>query len=178
MKVCVKCDRTYSDDQSFCTVCGEKLSDHTSKIELPKSKRIQYIIISMAVFAVAVVAIFIIIEAQRFDNSAEKEEYARSQKLIDNYISSPTISDLRIEDWKWKLDGDYIYIDGSVKNIGDIKIGYYEVTAKFYDSTGNVIDTDWSNGLDVDPGNSSKFSMMYKNDNRIDKIHLEISQVS
>lgn len=44
-----------------------------------------------------------------------------------------------------KRDGNYIYIPGSVTNVSFGKmISYFEVEAKFCDSKGKVIDSDWT----------------------------------
>lgn len=173
MKVCNTCHESYSDDMNYCVSCGGGLSSISRKI--PK----QRIIIAVVITFVAIVSIVSIVEAKKFSDSRKAVETDRSTRIYEDYISTPTTSDVEIEDgWTWDIDGDYINIEGSVCNISNKSINYYEVTAEFLDSNGNVIDTDWTNGSDVSPNNSSKFDMMYKYDRRIKNVRLEITNVS
>lgn len=173
MKMCNKCHESCSDDMNYCVSCGGELS-HISR-KTPK----QRIVIAVVITFVAIVTIVSIVEAKKFSDSREAVENDRNTRIYEDYISTPTTYDVEIEDgWTWEVDGNYIKIEGSVSNISDKAISYYEVTAEFLDSNGDVIDTDWTNGSDVSPNNSSKFDMMYKYDRRIKNVRLKITDVS
>lgn len=173
MKTCNKCHESYSDDMNYCVSCGGELGSIPRRI--PKQK----IIIAVVITFVAIVSIISIVEAKKFSDSRKSVENDRNTRIYEDYISTPTTSDIEIEDgWTWDVDGDYIKIEGSVSNISDKTISYYEVTAEFLDSNDNAIDTDWTNGSDVSPNSSSKFDMMYKYDRRIKNVRLKITDVS
>ena len=109
------------------------------------------------------------------DTRKEIEDY-KYQKAMDEYLSTPTISDIKINsDWIQEKSGNYIYITGSVTNLSQSKeIRYFKIEAKFYDSKGNVVDSDWTNGTDLEVGESRKFKIIYKYDNEIKNIELSI----
>ena len=134
------------------------------------------------VVAVAIIGIGITISEQKKMSDAKQaiEDY-KYEKAVQEYKSSPTTSDLRVNsDWTQKKSGNYIYINGSVTNTSSSKIiNYFEVEAKFYDSKGNVIDSDWTNdGEKLEPGESRKFEIMHKYDSSVDAIRLSIKDVN
>jgi len=183
MKKCPKCNKLYNDDFSFCNTCGEKLLDDNATIikNMVIEKRDIFIGIIIVV-AVAIIGIGITISEQKKMSDAKQaiEDY-KYEKAVQEYKSSPTTSDLRVNsDWTQKKSGNYIYINGSVTNTSSSKIiNYFEVEAKFYDSKGNVIDSDWTNDGDkLEPGESRKFEIMHKYDSSVDAIRLSIKDVN
>lgn len=95
-------------------------------------------------------------------------------------MSKPTIKDLKITNSQWKKKGDYVYIDGVVKNVSKNRtINYFEVEANFYDEYGDVIDSDWTNdGDELAPGESRPFDMMHKYNYKTENIRLSVREVS
>ena len=64
--------------------------------------------------------------------------------------------------------GNYTYVTGSVKNTGTYSVRYVKVRAACKNSSGSVIDTDWTYAVDSDwlePGESKTFEMMIRDPN-------------
>src|SRR6266536_207323 len=88
---------------------------------------------------------------------------------------------MRVQDDNWRRDGDYCYVTGTVTNLGDRNVSYWKVTARFYDKSGAVIDTGWTNAAErLGPGESKKFRIMQRCDGRyasmgtsLDEVHLQ-----
>jgi hypothetical protein len=77
-----------------------------------------------------------------------------------------------------KIQGDYAYVTGSVKNTGNIDIQYFEVVCKFTDENGKVLDSDYTNSsLKLGKGETRKFEIMHKWDNRFKKYLLSTGTV-
>ena len=162
MKECFKCHKLYNDEYSFCNICGACLQ---SKSDVKKYEN------KSVILAVLIVGIVVILAIENY----------KYEKVVQEYKSTPTTSDIRInEDWETEKDGNYIYISGSVTNESSSKtISYFEVEAKFYDSKGNVIDSDWTNdGDDLEPNETRRFEIMHKYDSSYDGVRLFIKDVN
>ena len=183
MKKCPKCNKIYDDDYSFCNICGGTLqNDDTTNLKKKLMERRDIIIGIVVVCLVASIGIGITVSEQRKmkETRQEIEDY-KYEKAVREYKATPTTSDIKVNsDWTQKKSGDYIYINGSVTNTSSSKtISYFEVEAKFYDSKGNVIDSDWTNdGDDLEPGESRKFEIMHKYDSNTKDIRLSIKDVN
>ena len=183
MKICTKCKKIYNEEFSYCNVCGEILiDDNTTRMKNLIQEKRNVIIGIGVVLLVAILGIGITISEQKKMNDIKqaKEDY-KYEKKVQEYKSTPTTSDLKVNsDWTQKKSGNYIYINGSVTNTSSSKtISYFEVEAKFYDSKGNVIDSDWTNdGADLEPGESRKFEIMHKYDSNVNDIRLSIKDVN
>lgn len=82
-----------------------------------------------------------------------------------------------INNWEVTREGDYIYIKGRIKNVGKISTEYWKLTAEFLDKDGNVIDTDYTNSLEVmRPDNQKEFEIMHKYDPAYAKFRLFIEK--
>ncbi|WP_157882690.1 FxLYD domain-containing protein [Thermoclostridium stercorarium] len=82
-----------------------------------------------------------------------------------------------VEGWKFELEGNYMYVRGSVENTGDKDISYYEIYAEYMDKDGKVIDSDWTNGTDVRVGAQQRFEIMTRYDERIERCRLSIREI-
>jgi hypothetical protein len=143
------------------------------------SKKISFIVLGIVV--VLGVVGYIIAENNRMQNIRDDIDSYYLQKELDELLSKPSTFDLQIQSgWTTRKSGNYTYIEGSVKNISDDKtISYYKITARFYDSSGNVIDSDWTNGSqDLRPGDSVQFDIMHEYDYRVSDIKLVVDEVS
>lgn len=109
----------------------------------------------------------------------------KSKKTHDNLIA--TVTDvqnkslspgqkLKIQDgWKWKKDGNYTYITGSVKNETEKDITYFKLTAEYKDSAGTTLDTNYTNsGETISPGAMKKFEIMHKYDADFKKVAIKV----
>ena len=183
MKICTKCKKIYNEEFSYCNVCGEKLiDDNTTRMKNLIQEKRNVIIGIGVVLLIAILGIGITISEQKKMNDTKQaiEDY-KYEKAVQEYKSTPTTLDLKVNsDWTQKKTGNYIYINGSVTNTSSSKtISYFEVEAKFYDSKGNVIDSDWTNdGDDLEPGESRKFEIIHKYDSSVNDIRLSIKDVN
>jgi len=99
------------------------------------------------------------------------EDYA-SQKASEQYSSTISTADLEIN-WSYRVNDDYIYIDGIVANKSSTKdINYYEIGADFYDSSGNQYDTDWTHGSNLNAGKSQVFQIKHMLDPKFSSVKL------
>ena len=188
MKSCPKCNRQYTDEYSFCNVCGHELvvGDECNKVTREVNKNISknrnqiFAIVIVALIAVIGIGVTLSEQKKMKDTKQAIEDY-KHEKALQEYMSTPKTSDLRINSgWTSKVKGNYIYINGSVTNISSNKtISYFEVEAKFYDAKGNVIDSDWTNdGDELEPNETRQFEIMHKYNRNIDEVKLSIGDVN
>lgn len=179
MKECFKCHKLYNDEYSFCNICGACLQ---SKSDVKKYENKSVILAVLIVGIVVILGIGIALsEQKKVQDTKQAIENYKYEKAVQEYKSTPTTSDIRInENWETEKDGNYIYISGSVTNESSSKtISYFEVEAKFYDSKGNVIDSDWTNdGDDLEPNETRRFEIMHKYDSSYDGVRLFIKDVN
>lgn len=99
---------------------------------------------------------------------------------INDEISKDYIDKLEIQkDWTWQADGNYTYIKGRVKNIGDKTIRYFKITAQYEDKDGNVLDTDYTNSNEnILSGNQKEFEIMHENNNDYYTCSIFVDEVS
>lgn len=173
MKKCRKCKKKYNDEVDFCIYCGKRLSKGSNNVI------VAVVIVIIIIIAMLGIGISLLEQKKIHDTKQAIEDY-KYQKMVKEYKSTPTLSDIVInDDWAVEKDGSYLYIRGSVTNISSSKIiSYFEVEAKFFDSKGNVIDSDWTNdGRDLEPGETRQFEIMHKNSGKIYDIKLSIKDV-
>ena len=75
---------------------------------------------------------------------------------------------MKVSDVNVTHSGSYAYVKGTITNNGSYQIKFVKVKASCLDSSGNVIDTDWTYAVDsswLDPGESNTFEMMVKDEN-------------
>ena len=178
MKQCLKCHKQYGDDFDYCSIClfiGFCSESHRKSL----SKKHICIIIACCLLLVCGIG-YSIHENAKLDNIKQTMKTDQMNEEIEDLASKPLTSDLKIESgWTWRVDGDYIYIDGSVKNISEKTIDYFEVGASFLDSNGNVLDSDYTNNAQpLLPNTSRKFEIMHKHDSNYNKVSLCIQKVS
>lgn len=173
MKKCKKCSRQYDDSFIFCPDCGEKLSPAAPKI----SKRNALLIVCIA--AALLIVGGSVHELSQVKSQKDAIEQSKYDRALQEYLSTPTTSDLTIlSDWTTRTSRNYLYIEGTVKNTSSKDVRYYEIGVKFLDRSGNVVDTDWTNGTDLDAGDSQRFEIMHKKDISYSNIRLYIKEVS
>lgn len=180
MKVCRNCRKWYDDECTFCNACGMKLGN---QIDIKKLviKHKNLLIAATVVFVVAILGIgFTLSEQKKIHDTKQAMDDYKMEKAMEEFRTTPTISDIKINSgWETERSRNYIYIRGSVTNTSKSKeINYFEVEAKFYDSNGNVVDSDWTNGVDLGPNETKKFEIMHKYDYSYEDIKLSIKDVS
>lgn len=87
-----------------------------------------------------------------------------------SYTSESGYSVLDIYDLKWDNNSSYNVCVGKVKNTGEKTYYYVKVKGSFKDSSGNVLDTDWTYAVGSEglaPGESSSFRLSVDKDRDI-----------
>lgn len=75
--------------------------------------------------------------------------------------------------------GDYIYINGTVKNVSDTDIRYFEVRVDFLDEKEQVVDSDYTNdGLLLRSGDMREFEIMHKWNPKYKSFKLSVGDVN
>lgn len=173
MKRCKKCALEYPDDTVFCPSCGSQLES----VSPAQSRKLPVII---ACLAVAVFLFgFALNDYNKLTAQQNAMSTARAQKEWEEYLNTPSTSDLRINSgWRHYVDGNYIYVEGTVTNKSDKDISYYEIKAEYLDIFDNVVTTDWTNGTRLAPGETQDFSIMHKTSSKIHDVKLSIQEVS
>lgn len=163
---CLKCGKELKDGTNFCDNCGTK----TKKLY----KRMVIVIIAVIIAAISVTTIIIVEQTKQKKQRQKELDY-----IVQEYQNKPTKYDIEIvPGWTFTKKGNYTYIEGFVKNTSSKNINYYEIAAKYLDSNDNVIDTDWTNGIHLDPGDSQSFEIMHKYYSECKYVRLEIREVS
>lgn len=101
-------------------------------------------------------------------NEEEEKGYLDSLKIVEY-------------EWIWETQtGDYFYIRGRVKNIGQKTIRYYKIKLLFYKTkNGDVLDMNYTNSASLlRPGEAEKFDIMQKRDKRIKGYRLIVEEIS
>jgi len=133
--------------------------------------------------------IYELIIMQDFDEARSKvAEYfgddrseAVSWLMLISEMEGELYSDkLVIQDgWTWKVDGNYTYINGRVKNNGDKPIRYFKITAQYLNEYDNVLDTDYTNSTEtVRPGDSKEFEIMHRDNDEYKKTRIFVEEVN
>lgn len=168
-----KCSKQYDDSFVFCPDCGKRLSPSAPKI----SKRNVLLIVCIA--AALLIVGGSVHELSQVKSQKDAIEQSKYDRALQEYLSTPTTGDLTIlSDWTTRTSRNYLYIEGTVKNTSSKDVRYYEIGVKFLDRSENVVDTDWTNGTDLDAGDSQRFEIMHKKDISYSNIRLYIKEVS
>ncbi len=174
MKQCPKCGLPIQDEDRFCVRCGGALKgSHLTQ------KKLIVIVTLIAVVALGVLLFILLSDNSRFEQAARDVDSRRTERIISEYFSTPRLDDLVVaKGWRFYTEGDYVYVEGHVTNLGDNEINYFEITAEFLDSSGRVLDTDWTNGTNVSPGASKSFKIMCKKPYGLSKAQVKVTDVS
>lgn len=74
-----------------------------------------------------------------------------------------SLASLEIKDPEGELDGDWFKVRGRICNGGSVPVDYVKVQADYLDSSGNVIDTNWTYAISsapLTPGACKSFEIM------------------
>lgn len=108
----------------------------------------------------------------------EQPEEAKEEKKPTD--TAPAISKAKIEvvDWSNRLSdtGNYIYVEGILKNVGDGIASLVRVKVKSLDEEGKLVSIDdtYADPSTVTPGQEATFQVMVRNDSRIKKFKLSV----
>jgi len=178
---CKSCGAETSEQSSFCGMCGHDLrgiidgdfienQQFTQKIEIYKKTKVSH--------------------SENINSSKirlskkSKELHKLMKKFLENIHStkiqlSKKTNELHklmnkftknihsnvlviIDEWTWVTEGNYTYVRGSVKNIGNRAINHFEVNVKYEDVNKNVLDSDFTNwNRKIQPGESKEFEIKH-----------------
>jgi hypothetical protein len=93
--------------------------------------------------------------------------------LVDNQVQKQAaLSKVEFEDVSGRRDGDYMYLEGKVRNTGTKTVSFVKVAVEWLDASGTVLDTDYTYAVGADtlrPGGAKSFSIMTRADSRMSK---------
>lgn len=112
----------------------------------------------------------------------EQKQYILEKTFEQSRIETNSKSEnfeLEIQpDHKRTTKGDYVYVTGSVKNIGSATISYFQIICKFTDESNQILDSSYTNdNLQLEPNEMRKFEIQRKNDDNFKKYYLSIGEV-
>lgn len=85
---------------------------------------------------------------------------------------------MHIQNYDYKTDGNYDYVKGRVKNIGDRTVSYFKITAYYKDASGNIIDTDYTNSAEnLQPGMAKEFEIMHTSSPEYQTVSVAVEEV-
>lgn len=118
----------------------------------------------MSIFVLCVTLLFSLTACSNTKPTVEKEG-TRTKMVEDDYPDPDRSPKLEIQPGvTFDIDDDnYISIKGSVKNIGNEDISYFEVRADFLSDTGQILDSGYTNdGLLLKPNAMRSFEITHK----------------
>jgi hypothetical protein len=124
--------------------------------------------------------IVLVIIANIINLLSNKDDYSVLRNDMSTKVTSENITPRLViqSDIKNEIKDNYIYISGRVKNISQIDISYWKVTVEFIDINGNVLDTDYTNSLEIiRPNNQKEFEIMHKNNSEYSKFNVSVDEV-
>ena len=102
-----------------------------------------------------------------------KEFYKLVKKIPGNIHSKVLVI---IDGWTWVTEDNYTYVRGSVKNMGNIVINYFEVNVKYKDINKIVLDSDFTNwDRKIQPGESKEFEIKHHLNINYQNIDISVS---
>jgi len=81
-----------------------------------------------------------------------------------------------VEGWTWQAKGEFSYIEGVIRNIGQRDIRYYKIMAEYADAEGHVLDSEFTNSNStIKPGDEASFKIMHPYDLNFQEVTIYIS---
>ena len=90
----------------------------------------------------------------------------------DSSLNSEILSNIQFEDVQGYKDGDYMYVEGTVRNMSEITVDFVKVHVEWQDENGRALDTGYTyavSGEGLRPGGAKKFEIMSRGDDRMEK---------
>lgn len=88
-------------------------------------------------------------------------------------------ADIQIVDWTHYISdtGNYYYVKGILKNVGNSKLDYVEAKAIAFDKNKNLVtlERSYANPHTLEPGEKATFEIMIKYDERIENFELSVN---
>ncbi len=104
--------------------------------------------------------------------------YRIGQALHEQDVQKKTaLSKLAFEDVKGYPDGEYMYVEGKIRNNGNTSVTYVKVGVEYLDRNGTILDTDWTYAAGADqlrPSAAKSFRIMTKRDPRMTNFRYQL----
>ena len=198
---CKKCGSEVSEQSSFCAICGHDLRDiddlnysekqeFTQKIDICKKTKVSYKFMKKFSENINSAKIKLLKKTKELRKFMKKfiekinlirirlskktnELHMHIKKIAKNINSNSLVI---IGGWTWVTEDNYTYVRGSVKNIGNRAIKYFEVNVKYEDVNKNVLDSDFTNwNRKVQPGESKEFEIKHHINKNYQSIDISIN---
>lgn len=108
----------------------------------------------------------------------EQPEEAKEEKKPTGITPSVSKAKIEVVDWSNRLSssGNYIYVEGILKNVGEAIADMVRVKVKSVDAKGKLISIDdtYADPSTLAPGQEATFQVMVRNDSRIEKFKLSV----
>jgi hypothetical protein len=185
---CPHCGSEYKEGWKFCTNCAKPLPNETGNI--PDVAHAPVVPSTLnkddtkpgplsKFFAGIIILLIVMYFTGMFDGLFAKKTNFATPLSAPSTQKRPSDSLQIQQGWEWESTGyGYSTITGSVKNIGDKPIKYFEVTAEYKDENGNVLDTAYTNSAEtIRPGNEKRFEIMHKHSPDFKKASIHVNRV-
>jgi len=184
---CKNCGFELPEGSSFCIKCGHDLRgiidgnfiedpELTKKIELCQKQKREHKLLKKFSMNINASKILLIKETKELHKLMQKfsenihlknvELYKKTEALHKSIKKFPknvySKKLVIIDGWTWVTEGEHTYVRGSVKNIGNIAMNYFEVNVKYKDVNKDVLDFDFTNwNRKIQPGESKEFEIKH-----------------
>jgi len=200
---CSKCNKESMADAMFCEHCGAKIAASKKRNTADFKKYKKYIIITV-IAVVVIVYIFVFrcmagvcllprsfngdycsihtCDSNNCYNKVAKENsycYTHMPSAYPRHTYKPEVAEdvLSFSDIEVTQNSVYTVCTATIKNTGRKKYTFIEVKGKFKNSSGTVIDTDWTYAVGSEglaPGESKSFRLSVDKNSNIKKCDFEI----
>lgn len=199
---CKSCGAELPEQSSFCNKCGNDLrgiidgdfiedQQLTQKIEICKKIKVSHKLIKKFSKNIYLSKIQLSkktkelhklmkefsgnIRLKKGESSKKTNVLHKLMKKIPKDIHSNVLEIL--DGWTWITEGNYTYVRGSVKNIGNRAINYFEVNVKYEDVNKNVLDSDFTNwDRKIQPGEAKEFEIKHHVNEKYQYIDISVNK--
>lgn len=198
---CKSCGAEVSEQSSFCAMCGHDLrgiddldfsekQEFTQKIDICKKTKVSHKFMKKFSENINLAKIQLSKKTKELHELMKKfienihlirirlfkktnELHMQIKKIAKNINSNSLVI---IDGWTWITEDNYTYVRGSVRNIGNRAIKYFEVNVKYEDVNKNVLDSDFTNwNRKVQPGESKEFEIKHHINKNYKSIDISVS---
>lgn len=130
-----------------------------SIIGIAKGRILSGILLLLATFIIPTI-FWIVIFSCRFSGIMVEQDRNRKQ----------TLAHLSFEDVSSYTSGNYMYLEGKIRNNGNMEVEYIKVAVEWLDETGIILDNDWTYavaGEGLKPDAAKSFQIMSRRDTRM-----------
>ena len=105
----------------------------------------------------------------------------KSKMYLENRTSPPRVTRVKLIDWTSRKspDGEYIYVEGILKNVSDVTVDFVKVKVLSVDEYGKLISIDdaYADPYTLLPGEEATFKVPIRNDPRIKEFKIKLEWI-